>query len=330
MDPNTAMEAATEGAKALTKFQEIIQKMFNPHWTKKQADADEYADEKKLQTIRNNPDMDIVYINGVMNARKRTPEALAYRAEQRQLAESIRQERNIENVIGFASNEISQMDDSNVSDEPVDADWITRLFHIVKDISSEEMQFVWGKILAGEIKRPGSFSLKTLDIIRNITRQDAEEFQRVAPLVLQATNCQFIISSPDILSQFGITFASVLGLDECGLLNSSGTLSVNLLVTNHQADTTYNKELFIHVIGTDEEKVEIPLGIHTLTRAGCELIQILDYTANDAYCFAVAEEISKRNKTVKVSVHKINSIIENTINYQETPLKTFGVENGEP
>ena len=34
---------------------EIFQKMFNLHWTKKQADADAYADERKLQTIRDNP-----------------------------------------------------------------------------------------------------------------------------------------------------------------------------------------------------------------------------------------------------------------------------------
>ena len=47
MDPNAAMEAAAESAKAFTKLQEIFQKMFNPHWTKKQADADAYADERK-------------------------------------------------------------------------------------------------------------------------------------------------------------------------------------------------------------------------------------------------------------------------------------------
>ena len=95
MDPNTAMEAATEGAKALTKFQEIVQKVFGPRWTRKQADADAYADERKLKTIRDNPDMEIVYIAGEMHARERTPEMLALRAEQRMLTEWIRQEENI-------------------------------------------------------------------------------------------------------------------------------------------------------------------------------------------------------------------------------------------
>ena len=58
MDTNTAMETAKEGAKALTKFQEIVEKCLNPHWTKKQNDADIEADEKRIKLIRDNPDME--------------------------------------------------------------------------------------------------------------------------------------------------------------------------------------------------------------------------------------------------------------------------------
>lgn len=329
MDPNTAMEAATEGAKALTKFQEIIQKIFNPRWTKKQADADAYADERKLQTIRNNPDMEIIYVGNEMHARERTPEALAYRAEQRQLVESIRQQHNIENVMGIAANEIAQMDNSDVSDKPVDDDWITRLFQIVKDINSEEMQFVWGKILAGEIKQPGSFSLRTLEAIRNMTKQDAEVFQKIVPLVMQTSRSQFITSSSDILSQFGISYESILRLDECGLLNSSGMLSLELRVTNHKDASVYNKETLIHIIGTDTEEIKVSFGVYALTRTGSELYKILDFTVNNEYSFAFAEKIFEENKRTKVSVHKINFFSGDTINYRRTPLKTFGVENGE-
>lgn len=330
MDPQTTMEAIAEGAKATTKLGEIFEKFMNPRWTKKQADADAYADEKKLQTIRDNPDMEIMYVDGKMHARERTPEALAYRAQQRQLTESIRQEQNLENVLGVAANEVRCLDDSAVSDNPVDDDWITRLFQIVKDVNSEEMQFVWGKILAGEIEQPGSFSLRTLDVIRNITKQDAEVFQKIVPLVMQTAGSQFISSSSDILSQFGISYESILRLDECGLLNSSGMLSINLYVTNHKDASVYNKETLIHIIGTDAEEIKISFGVHALTRAGSELYKILDFTANNEYSSAFAEEIFKGNKKAKISVHKINFFSGDTINYRLAPLKTFGVENGEP
>ena len=70
MDPNTAMETIGAGAKAATKLGEIVEKVFGPRWTRKQADADAYSDQRKLQTIRENPDMEIVYVNGQINARE--------------------------------------------------------------------------------------------------------------------------------------------------------------------------------------------------------------------------------------------------------------------
>ena len=108
MDPNTAMETIGAGAKAATKLGEIVEKVFGPRWTRKQADADAYSDQRKLQTIRENPDMEIVYVNGQLNARERTPEALAYRAGQRMLSDAIREENNIENV--FACYDCSSSD----------------------------------------------------------------------------------------------------------------------------------------------------------------------------------------------------------------------------
>ena len=70
----------------------------------------------------------------------------------------------MEAVISNAYAELK--DETAVADKSVDIDWISRLFNIVEDIGNEEMQYIWGKILAGEIKNPGKFSLRTLDTIR--------------------------------------------------------------------------------------------------------------------------------------------------------------------
>jgi hypothetical protein len=42
--------------------------------------------------------------------------------------------------------------ENDVSDTPVDEDWIVRFFNVVEDISDEMMQQLWGRILAGEVK----------------------------------------------------------------------------------------------------------------------------------------------------------------------------------
>ena len=257
LDPNTAIKAAGEGANAIGKLGEIVQKLFGPKWTKKQADADAYADEKKLQTIRDNPDMEIIYANGQINARLRTPEALAYRAEQRQLSEAIRQEANIEGVLDAAAKEIGS--EENVSDQSVDDDWLTRFFSIVKDISAEDMQYVWGKILAGEVQKPGSFSLRTLEVVRNLSRQEAEAFQTIVPLILtHGSNC-FIYRDAVMHRKYECSFSHILTADECGLVKADGFLFVPFDVSDTCPYVLNNGEysIIIQTIFSEPTSVEL-------------------------------------------------------------------------
>ncbi|HRE57845.1 MAG TPA: DUF2806 domain-containing protein, partial [Candidatus Kapabacteria bacterium] len=89
---------------------------------------------------------------------------------------------NTENVTAFAAEELK--DETNFSDDPVDKDWINRFFRSVEDISNEDMQKLWGKILAGEVKQPNTFSLRTLEFVRNLSSEEAQLFGRLAKYVL--------------------------------------------------------------------------------------------------------------------------------------------------
>lgn len=322
MDPNTAMEAATEGAKALTKFQEIVQKIFGPKWTRKQADADAYADERKLKTIRDNPDMEIVYIAGEMHARERTPEILAQRAEQRMLTEGIRQEENIEKVLEIAAQELQQDDD--VSDEAVDEDWIARLFNIVKDINNKGMQYVWGKILAGEIKQPGSFSLRTLDAIRNISQKEAEIFQKISPYILREGDKYFLLSDPKILEKYDIKYAEIMKLDECGLVNSGAHISLNLTISDSKDAEIFNTDKMLYIEGLSTNITKISFGDFALTSTGIELYSVISVSPDENIVFDVAKLIEKKNpQNIKMSIYKVNSIEGQTITYKSLPLREY-------
>lgn len=330
MDPNTALEAAAEGAKALTKFQEIVQQIFNPRWTKKQTDADMEANERKLQMIRDNPDMEIVFAGDEMYARKTSPDILAYRAEQRMFADAIRQESNIEKVLESASRELPAAE--AVSDEAVDDDWVARFFSIVKDISNEEMQHVWGKILAGEIVAPKSFSLKTLDVLRNISATEAKMFQNVAQLVVHHGDNYFLPSEDEILRKFGSSFSDVLALDECGLINSSGTVSLNLHVSTEKTECIMGDNLLIAITGCKDNSEKVSVGIYALTKAGRELYSILSHSLNEVYVNEVAQYVFKKNKSkAKVSVHQLLSFERKPdgdyFTYTKTPSVCYE-ENG--
>ncbi len=322
MDPESLIEATAETAKAANKFAEIIQRIKGPRWTKKQAEADAYADERKLQTIRDNPDMEIVYINGELNARERTPEALAFRAQQRQIADSIRREQNIENVLQFAANEIAQISDEPVSDAPVDDDWITRFFDISKDISSEELQFIWSKILSGEIKQPGSFSLRTLEVIKSLSRAEAEVFQKVAPLVMMAGELGFILSNQDFLKRHSVYYSNIQLLDDCGLIISNEHIALNYKVISFREVNIRSKDYLIKVSGLSDNEISFSPGVYSLTTAGMELLSIIDTGERREYVINLAEEFFSKYP-VNISIHKVQSIHGTTTSYESEPIKVF-------
>lgn len=62
--------------------------------------------------------------------------------------------------------------------------WFQRFWKYAGDIREEEIYQVWGKVLAGEIRKPGTFSLKTLDILYNLDKKDVVVLKNLAPYVI--------------------------------------------------------------------------------------------------------------------------------------------------
>lgn len=82
--------------------------------------------------------------------------------------------RNIQDVMLRAAEELR---DGIVPDDPVDHDWAARFFNEVQDISSEQMQILWARLLAGQARNPGSVSVRTLSVLKNLDQDTAELFR---------------------------------------------------------------------------------------------------------------------------------------------------------
>ena len=128
---------------------------------------------------------------------------------------------NVRSVLEAAADEL---EDKEVHDHDPDPDWTARFFDSVQDVSSEDMQTIWAKILAGEVESPGRTSLRTLDTLKDMTKRDAELFNNI---------CQFVIRDgfvfyDDLVKSFdGLNYGTLLHLQDCGLLNVGPFLSIN-------------------------------------------------------------------------------------------------------
>jgi hypothetical protein len=85
--------------------------------------------------------------------------------------EATRQE-NIERVTAIAAGELPD----SVSSTPVDPDWTAQYINHAQDVSNEDLQVLWGRILAGEVAKPGSYSKRTLEFLGTLEKWEAQGF----------------------------------------------------------------------------------------------------------------------------------------------------------
>lgn len=65
----------------------------------------------------------------------------------------------------------------------IDIDWLMRFYDSVGCTSNDVLQDLWAKILAGEINHPNSCSLRTLDILKNVTEKEARVFEKLCKFI---------------------------------------------------------------------------------------------------------------------------------------------------
>ena len=100
------------------------------------------------------------------------------RVEERVRRRETKRQENLESIIGHAVRELPE----SVADQPVDEDWVAEFFNRCEDVSNEQMQMLWARLLAGEVAKPGSFSLRTVALIRTMSKKYANLFTRFCSL----------------------------------------------------------------------------------------------------------------------------------------------------
>lgn len=181
-------------------------------------------------------------------------------------ARETRKLNNVKSVLEKASSHFTEGE--KVSDEPVDADWTNRFIGIVEDISDETLQDIWGRILAGEVKRPNSYSLRTLDLLRNITKEEAELFVKASKYYIER-DCIYT-------GDFALSLNETLLLGETGLINSEG-LTMNWNVEpNSKLNVIVDKQTLLILQNDSNKRFKIIPSLRRLSKAGIEILSLID------------------------------------------------------
>lgn len=181
--------------------------------------------------IKNNDFSDILKniigtIQGCNSTNGEIPDSLEERAQQRAHNEDILHQRNIEDVLKGAAERIA-IEKQPLPAQLVDPDWIRITMNDVKDISNKEMKQIWSKLVAGEILRPKSYSLRAVHLLRSLSKDDAAIIIRVAPYTLCDDEGKRMILHSFENDNNIISFDDLLFLGELGLLETSSMISMN-------------------------------------------------------------------------------------------------------
>ena len=245
-------------------------------------------------------------VQGELDIGQKVNQRIQFQEEKRQ--------RNIESVVRQAATELG---DRDVPDSDIDHDWTARFFGDVQDVSSEEMQSLWAKVLAGEIERPGSMSTQTLSILRNLDLATAIAFRRLCSLCVSVRlNSEFIdVRVPSMDSDVATNALQSHGInyDKLNLLNEHG-----LIISDYNSRFDYNVSLELWSSKPKQGLLVAPFGFQgkcwvlsptaeravneefrlsgvALTRSGRELSQIVELEPMDEYAEALAKFFASKN-----------------------------------
>lgn len=201
-----------------------------------------------------------------------------------------------------------------------DFDWFVRFFEAAGNVSDDTMQNLWAKILAGEIAHPSTFSLKTIDVMRNLSKRDAELFIKVCShsFISSATN-YFLPNEKEFLETVGIQYTDIMKLSELGLMFSDGTISLNISISNEPRILINNHSLFMLISSVSGNSEKASIGQYPFTEVGKELSTMISESASDEDFLKYGQLLS-RNKSHKISVHKVIKWNGDLVEYNETNL----------
>ncbi|HBC3594512.1 DUF2806 domain-containing protein [Vibrio parahaemolyticus] len=225
-------------------------------------------------------------------------EALDRQANARKQAQVIQEEINLTKTVLLAEQEL-ESGKYEANDDPVDPDWFTRWRDSAEKVSNEELRKLWAKALAGEVTTPGSYSLRTLEFLKNLSQLEAEKISKLAPYVLG----DFIYKSR-CLETSGLSFGVLLEIEELGII--TGLTAGGLSKTTRSLDSENFVQTIqyggkILIIKNDNPERTIKLGGYKVTKLGEEILKLGVFPYDYNYLEELGNSLKKQNFTVTMA-----------------------------
>ncbi len=294
------------------------------------ADAEKTAEEirqGKVQLIVDKSNIEVMpsgYIELLDDVKRNEPKFdikhILKHADAREKLESIREEINISKAIIHAEEELVG-DPQSAPDRPIDEDWLYKWKENASKVSTEELQQLWGKILAGEVKSPGKYSLRTMDFLKNISQEEARLIEQLAQFNISGCIAR---DEKDILNNNGITFGKLLFLQELGVIIGVEAIGMSMTYKSNVAESfqkvlVSNKKALL-ILHEDNSK-KLSLNSYGLSSLGKQIVSLGNFESNQEYLTSIGKKIVAQGFEVQlgdwISVDENHGQMSNSVEFNQ-------------
>ncbi|MFY8327660.1 TIGR03899 family protein [Pseudoalteromonas sp. ZZD1] len=250
----------------------------------------------KNSSSRISPDSDVSYSaqgQSQLPYKISSDNTVLTRAQNRQQLLLVNQQKNIEAIMAMA---MSFCPDVTSNGQP-DSDWVERFIALCEDTANESMQRLWAKILAGETVSPGTFSIKSLQTLKQMTQREADALQKCAAICgfNEKDDSHLILlgfyKKPSIfdllrkgnkvslnLGKAGLSFPDVLTLMDIGLIYRKEIESAAL-----KSEQELNLIFLNQRVTLKSKNNDLVLSYYKFTQTGDELRKLINIPINKGY-----------------------------------------------
>lgn len=215
-------------------------------------------------------------------------------------AAAARSEINASKAILLAEEQLAN-DLQEPVERQVDEDWLLLWREHAGKVSTEDLQRMWGSVLAGEIKAPGSYSIRTMELLKTLSKPEAELISKVASYVIDGRIAR---SQNDFLTSKGVSFSMLLRLQEMGVVSG---VEATGLHTNYRSLiegkflhglVSHNKVL---IVEHDDPTQTLKFEVYILTEVGRQILGLGSFEPDVEYLRLVGKVFIEKGFTVSLA-----------------------------
>lgn len=205
----------------------------------------------------------------------------------------LKEQINRETIVAKALEDLKQDPPKEDSPKNIDSDWLDMFARISEQKSNEDIQLFLAKILAGEIRKPGSFSPQSINLLALLSQEIAQLFQRFCDISFSFHNAKdltFVIVEPfghpgtNSMTPFGFSYTNLTKLQDAGLIQHDLTAYRELHPVIFSSGVSIGGKTFpASAPGTKLEPQMKRIKAINFTNAGLEIRSVLHLGRNEQY-----------------------------------------------